>query len=311
MIRTLHATFAPVDHARRRWLTGAAALTGAATLTTTALIETPATAAPASHVAPLQDGFIHFADARARFRALFRFERDLRESGTTVSCYHFIVYALLAGQRPHPVVRYEGMEFSYFRRIAADTYRIHAHNVSFPRDLATGEYVREIVSPFDGSRLAVPSMKLLGDPGVLHGPRGYLPLDARAVRWLDTPFFVRVEGDLVKAEHIRPTPDGWPQEFIESSTSSVARRDFENPAITSLRYQTSGFYVFPFPKWMNLEGRAGHMLGAWSGRKLDDIAQLPKEFATRLRGENPELLQARWQEFDRPIAKELAAWTDA
>ena len=69
--------------------------------------------------------------------------------------------------------------------------------------------------------------------------------------------------------------------------------------------------MFPFPKWMNLEGRAGHMLGAWSGRKLDDIAQLPKEFATRLRGENPELLQARWQEFDRPIAKELAAWTDA
>lgn len=305
MIHTLLTTFGPDDPARRRWLTqaafGAVAL-GAAT--------TPSAEAGKHADAAIDEGFVHFADARERFRALFRLERDLRDEGTALSSYQFLVYALPGGERPQPVVRYEGMEFSYFRRIGPDTWRIHAHNVSFPRDIATGEFVTRIPNPFGSAPLDVPPMKLLGDPGVLHGPRGYLPLDAPRVRWLDTHFVLRIEGELLKAEHIRPTPDGWPRQFIESSISTITRRDFDDPRVTSLPYQSSGFYVFPFPKWMNMENREGHMLGAWSGRKLRHVDQLPRTFAARLARENPELLQPRWQEFERSIPKEIATWTE-
>jgi len=46
----------------------------------------------------------------------------------------------------------------------------------------------------------------------------------------------------------------------------------------------------------------GHMIGAWSGRKLPGVGALPAEFADRARREHPELLAARWSEHDRPLS---------
>lgn len=250
---------------------------------------------------PTDSTFVRFADERERFRALFRFERDLRDEGEALSWYHFVVYAVPQGGRPVPVVRFEGMEYSYFRRIADLTWRIHAHNLSFPRDLHTQAFVERVTNPVTGESIAPAPMVLLDDPGVLHSPRGYLPLDARSERWLDTYIVLRREGDLVKIEHIRPKPEGWPVTFIESSVSTVPRAEFDDPRITSLKFQTSGFYIFPFPKWMNMGDRPGHMIGAWSGRKLGGVGELPAEFAARARAEHPALLAARWGELERPL----------
>jgi len=166
----------------------------------------PAGAQPAASDGPLADGFIPFADANDKFRALFRFERDLRDQGTALSTYQFIVYAFLQGQRPRPVLRFEGMEYSYFRRIGELTWRIHAHNLSYPRDLATGRFVSSVKNPFTGEMLDVQPMRLLGDPGVLQSPKGYQQLDDTRIHWADTHFVMRIEGDLVRAEHIRPAP---------------------------------------------------------------------------------------------------------
>jgi len=260
-----------------------------------------------SALAPIDEGFVAFANAREKFEALFRFERDLRDEGTALSTYQFLVYAVPDGARPQPIVRFEGMEFSYFRRVAESTWRIHAHNVSYPRDLNTGQYTTTALNPYTGESLEVKPMKLLEDPGVLHSPAGYLPLDAKSVKWLDTYLTLRVEGELIKAEHIRPTPDGWPVQFIESSCSSVPRRDFNDPRVTSLLFQTAGFYVFPFPAWMRMGDRPGHMIGAWNGRKIPAAAALPRMFQERLRREDPELLEPRWNEFKTPISAALAA----
>ena len=294
-----------IDTLRRFLLTGAPAALAAPAFAPQALAEAAATPHAAALHGPLADGYIPFADAREKFRALFRFERDLRDEGMALSTYQFLVYALPQGQRPQPVVRFEGMEFSYFRRVADLTWRIHAHNLSYPRDLATGRYTSTARNPFTGETLDVQPMRLLGDPGVLHSPRGYLPLDAKSVQWLDTYLVMRIEGDLVKSEHIRPTPDGWPQMFIESSVSSVAKRDFDDPRVTSLLYQTSGFYVFPFPAWMRMGDRPGHMLGAWSGRKIREPGHLPREFLARAKSEDAALLEPRWQEFERPVPELL------
>ncbi len=266
-----------IDTMRRLLLTHAPAAVAWSALTApeAAAAATPAVATR-DDMGPLADGYLTFANPADKFRALFRLERDLRDEGMALSTYQFLVYALPQGQRPQPIVRFEGMEFSYFRRIGELTWRIHAHNLSYPRDLATGRYTSSVRNPFTGETLAVQPMRLLEDPGVLHSPRGYLPLDAKTVSWLDTYLVMRVEGDLVKSEHIRPTPDGWPTMFIESGISSVPKRDFDNPKVTSLLYQTSGFYVFPFPAWMRMGDIPGHMLGAWSGRKIRDPRNLPR-----------------------------------
>ncbi len=295
-----------IDRARRDWISrvpGALLYAGAGAgvvAASAAQVVEAATPVPPP-AGPVDSTFVRFADERERFKALFRFERDLRDEGEALSWYHFVVYAVPQGGRPAPVVRFEGMEYSYFRRIADLTWRIHAHNLSFPRDLHTQAFVERVTNPVTGESIAPTPMVLLDDPGVLHSPRGYLPLDARSERWLDTYIVLRREGDLVKIEHIRPTPEGWPVTFIESSVSTVPRAEFDDPRVTSLKFQTSGFYVFPWPKWMNMGDRPGHMIGAWSGRKLGSVAELPEEFAARARREHPALLAPRWGEFERPM----------
>jgi hypothetical protein len=289
-----------IDPARRLLLGGLPlALAGVALADQTAV---PAAGLPVVASGPLDDGFIEFPDADARFRALFRFERDLRDAGTALSTYQFVVYALPDGERPQPVVRFEGLEYSYFRRVGELTWRIHAHNLSYPRDVETGRFVSRVRNPFTGEMLDVEPLRLLDDPGVLHSPRGYLPLDATAVRWLDTLLVMRIEGELVKAEHIRPTPDSWPKMFIESGVSTVSRRDFDDPQVTSLMFQTAGFYAFPFPAWMRMGDARGHMLGAWSGRKIREPGNLSREFLARASSEDAKLLEPRWSELESPLS---------
>jgi hypothetical protein len=256
---------------------------------------------------PIAADFLDFPNAAARFRAHFRFERDLRDEGQSLSWYHFTQYAVVAGQRPVAVVRYEGMEYSYFRRIGDLTWRIHAHNLSFPREIVRGAFTDEVVNPITGQPVKPPTIQLLEDPGVLHAPRGYLPLDSRDGKWLESYLLFRVEGELVKVDHVRPTPDAWPLQFIESSTSSVPKREFDNSRITSLKYQTSGFYIFPWPAWMAMGELVGHMLGAWSGRKLSSPRQLPNEFRRRAEHQHAALLAPRWAEFDRPLSATVRA----
>jgi len=252
---------------------------------------------------PWDDGFIHLTDPREKFKALFRLERDLQDEGTALSTYQFLMYALPQGARPQPIVRWEGIEYSYFRRVADMTWRIHAHNVSYPRDLATGEYTSSAHNPYTNETLRVEPLRLLDDPGVLHGPKGYLVLDATTPNWLDSYHSLRIEGPLIKSEHIRPMPEGWPEMFIESGCSTVTREDFYNPAVTALPFQTSGFYVFPFPEWMRMGDRPGLMLGAWSGRRvMNGPAELPREFRERVAQETPELLRPRWEELETPLS---------
>ncbi len=290
-------TLKPVNKSRRRMLSQVPL--SALALTTCIPKSAHSDELKVSAAGPLEDGFIEFSNEVEKFKALFRFERDLLDEGTALSSYHFLIYALPENERPQPIVRYEGMEFSYFRRLDSQTWRIHAHNVSYPRDLITGKYISEVRNPFTGETLQVPPVKLLNDPGVLHSPKGYMPLDSKKSEWLSSYFSLRIEGDLIKCEHIRPTPDGWPKMFLESSCSSISRAEFNNPKITSLMYQTSGFYVFPFPQWMQMGSRTGHMLGVWNGRKIKGPAGLPREFKDRLKRENPELLAPRWGEFDK------------
>jgi hypothetical protein len=254
----------------------------------------------------VHQNMIELTDPIERFKALFRFERDLRDEAITLTSYQFVMYAMVLGERPVPVVRWQGMEFSYFRRVAPWLWRIHAHNVSYPLDLLEGKFIETVINPLTGAQLTLEPLYLLNDPGVLHGPQGYLPLDVTEPTWLKSFHVLRSEGDLVKSEHIRPTPESWPKMFIESSCATATRRDFEDASVTAIPFQTNGFYVFPFPAWMQMADASGMMLGAWSGRRVvGGPSGLPTRFADRLRGEYSQLLQPRWQELDRPLSSLL------
>jgi hypothetical protein len=290
---------------RREAMTGTATLFGAGIGLSTLGAPGPASAAsfPKRTMPPtgkVDSKFISFEDPVERFNAHFRFERDLvADQGEALSWYYWIAYAVPGDQSPQPMVRFEGMEYSYFRKVAENTYRIHAHNVSYPRSLETNKFTSTVVNPISGKSVEVPPTILLEDPGTVQSPRGFRNMkgdgtyDARFTQF-------RLENGILKFEKVRTAPPNWPVNHMESSISSVEYDIFLDKKVTSLPFKTTGNYIFPYPAWMGMGDRGGSMLGFWDGRKLSGVGDLPDEFRRRVEREHPELLAPRWGEFDRP-----------
>lgn len=244
--------------------------------------------------------FMTFDDPVKEFEAHFRFERDLQpEQGTAVSWYYWTAYIVPDNSAPQPVVRFEGMEYSYFRKVADHTYRIHAHNLSYPRDVNTGKYSDSIINPVTGKRVKAQNTVLLHDPGTVHSPKGFRNVNSDGTYVVPYRQF-RDENDVIKMDSVRTAPPNWPTTHMESSTQTVDRALFYDKSVTSLPFRASGLYLFPYPEWIQMGTAKGHMLGYIDGQKIGGPDRLPAEFLARTRREYPELLSPRWDEFKRP-----------
>jgi hypothetical protein len=219
------------------------------------------------------------------------------------------MFAVPAGAAPQPVVRWEGIEFSHHRKLGQGVYRVHGHNLSFPRDLHSGDWTDRAVNPVSGREVEVPAMALTGDPGYLYTPEGVVPFDRP-----ETPPRVRVEqflveDDLVKLEQVRSPPASWPVTFVETSVNWVDRRLFEETDLPSLPAGTAGGYVFPWPAWMDMQEQPGHMFATWHGRKLNGVQELPAVFLERASAAHGHLLQVDLAPFEEPIPPAMQRFT--
>ncbi|MCB1624411.1 MAG: hypothetical protein KDI32_07475 [Pseudomonadales bacterium] len=280
----------------RRTLLGSAA---AAVGSMTAAGRAAPAAMPLSRV---RSEFLRFDDPADVFKQHFRMERDLVDrEGSTLTWYHWTAFVIAEGRAPFPLMRYEGIEYSYFRVVAPLEYRIHAHNLSYVRDLTTGRFATTIENPITGRRVATRSTLLLNDPGTLASPRGFRNLAGDGKQYRQPYRLFRVEDNLVKLDSVRTAPPDWPVTHIENSCQWVDADLFENCTISSLPVHFAGSYVFPFLEWLEMGDAKGHMLGFFDGRKVNRPEDLPREFLERTERDHPELLEPRWGEFERPI----------
>lgn len=279
--------------------TGSLALAGMTGASNAAAMSDPA-AAPGAAKPAIDVSQVTFETSVDEFEAHFRMERDLvAEEGTTLAWYHWLAYVIPGVSAPQPLVRFEGMEYSYFRKVAENTYRIHAHNVSYPRDIHTNAFLSVMTNPVTGQQITVEPTVLLEDPGTVHSPKGFRNMngDGSYVQ----PFrYFRKEGDQMKFESVRTAPPSWPVNHMESTVQWCDVSAFDDKSITSLPSKSAGVYVFPYPKWMEMGDRGGHMLGFIDGQKITGVEEMPDDFRNRVKSEYPELLLPRWGEFDRP-----------
>lgn len=301
----------PSDPGRRRLL-------GRAVPAAAGLGALPAAlAAPAGHAqgpgpthlrrgATMDSQLLFFEDPAEHQRQSYRMLRNTYDEADVLFWYHFTMFAVPDNSAPQPVVRWEGIELSHHRRIGDDSYRIHGHNLSFPRDLATGRWTDSATNPVTGERVRVPPMALTEDPGYVYTAGGVIPLDqpAAAPRVRVEQFLV--EDDLVKIEQVRLPPASWPVTFIETSSNWCSRELFEADALPSLPTGTAGGYVFPWPEWMGMGDAPGHMFATWHGRKLASVEQLPPAFTERALPDHEALLAVDMRVFEEPLPAPLA-----
>jgi hypothetical protein len=245
----------------------------------------------------IESRMLDFPDKVAKLRAEMRLYRELADAADVLLWYHFTMFVVAEGRKVEPLVRWEGIEFSRHQRVDTDLYMAHGHNMSYARDLDTGVFVNEIVNPITRATVKVPPTILTEDPGMLYGPEGKRPLNRKSPEFTPRYSLFRIEDGLVKCEEIRVPPDGWFTPFIETSHNWTPKALFDDPTITRLPMGTSGGYVFPFPKWLEMGEIKGHMFAIWSGRKLDGVHQLPKDYYDRAEAEYPHLLKIDMSKF--------------
>jgi hypothetical protein len=258
---------------RRSFVSAAAGATGTLLGGRTAQAQIAKSLSPP--VSQVVSEFLYFDDPVEEFRAHMRIERDLVEDqGTTLTC------------------------------LGDNNYRIHAHNLSFPRDLKTNKFTDTVVNPVTGERVEIPVSLLLHDPGTIGSPIGFRNLSGDGSAQEVFRQF-RIESDLIKLDSVRSAPPDWPATHIENSCQWVEFDLFANESITSLPVHFCGHYAFEHPAWLKMPEGRGHMSGFWDGKKINSPAELPREMLERMEREYPELLEPRWGEFDRPIPFEL------
>jgi hypothetical protein len=240
-------------------------------------------------------------DPVEQFRQAMRIQRSLADADDILHWYHFIMIAVPKDASPKAVVRWEGIELSRHERIGDHRYRMHGHNLSFPRDMETGQFVDSVFNPVSRGRVSVPPMTLTEDPGLVRSPAGTVTLDAPGAPPRRDYRRLRREGDVIKLDSIRVPPESWPVTFIETGYEAVPAALYDDRSLPWLPSEVSGGYVFPWPKWMEMGDAPGHMFATWSGYKLRTVEQLPSEFRRRAEREFPQLLQVDRALFRRPV----------
>lgn len=286
------------DPGRREVLRTALAGVGASLLPGAAAA-VPLTSPTKEHsIAKVRSEFLHFDDPVAKLHAHLRLERTLAEESTTLTWYHWIVFMVPEVKAPIPVMRYEGIEYSMLRHLGDNNFRLHAHNLSYPRDLTTGEYTSEVFNPITGKMASVKPTIILNDPGTIHNPKGFRNINGDGT-YQERYAMFRLEDNLLKLDSVRGAPPDKPITHQENSCAWCPFDEFANPNISSLSQHFVGSYLYEYPGWLGMGDRPGHMMGMFDGKKINSIEELPDDFLDRTRKEHPDLLKPQWDHFDR------------
>lgn len=265
----------------------------------------PVPPAPGEHrVAKVRSEFLHFDDPVAKLHAHLRLERTLAEESSTLTWYNWVVFMVPKVRPPFPIVRYEGIEYSTLRHLGNNNFRLHAHNLSYPRDLHSGEFTDSMVNPITGETLTLKPSVLLTDPGTVHNPRGFRNINGDGT-YQERYAMFRLEDELLKLDSVRGAPPDKPITHMENSCAWCSFDEFTNPDIASLPQHFVGCYLYDYPRWLKMGERPGHLMGMFDGKKIASVDELPDAFLDRTRREYPDLLRPRWEDFDTPIPFKL------
>jgi hypothetical protein len=296
-----------VCSSRRDIVLGALAAGAGAAMIPSAMAQSviPVQPVPSKHsVAKVTSEFLMFDDPVATLHAHLRMERDLAEQSDTITWYHWMVFMVPVTKAPIPLVRYEGIEFSYLRHLGNNNFRLHAHNLSYARDLQTGQFTDTAKNPVTGEMITVPPSIIVNDPGTVQNPIGFRNVNSDGTYQKRYTMFRR-EDELIKLDSVRGAPPEKPVTHLENSCAWCPFDEFTNPSITSLPQHFVGSYLYEYPKWLNMGERPGHLMGMFDGKKVSSIEELPNEFLDRTRREYPDLLRPRWEDFDKPLSFKL------
>ncbi len=207
------------------------------------------------------------------------------------------IYAVVGDAAPLELMRVQGMEMYQMRRVGPDSYMMKGTTVTFMTDTQTGDWLRELKNPFTDRVVSVPASAATSGAG-----RGYL-YQTTGVRpsWVVDQFpdaalklWWTTAGEFVWLHNETVYPPGLKQPRKQRQSNFVRKDHF---ADKSRRRLPAGFTVSffaPWPSWLEMSDRPGHLVWHASGAKLDSVKDLPDAYRTRIEKEYPEMMTIKF-----------------
>lgn len=290
MARPMKSSLTPLMD-RRSLIAGTAGMAGLASFNVAASNSAFAQASdPSSSSTELQWEIMKFASPEDEFEQFIRTAFGLDEQS-------YVYWAMLIynyfkpGSAPVPIFAKEAMELGHAKQMRRNVWQLQGNNLSFPRDVETGEYITEFRNPVSGGMVPLPAAKVtIDDPGQILTPEGNRSIGRLDMEPMPSRIQFRREGENVAMLRIRPNPSRfgmeWPTDFIELGTQRIPAKDFDNPAIKSLFGPASSTFLLPaHQRWIPID-QAPDMAGGFiavhvHAMKMRSVENMPRDFKER------------------------------
>jgi len=204
-------------------------------------------------------------------------------------------YMMVGDEEPVPIMKFEGLEIYWMRKISEQEFELTGGTCTFFRDLETHEFLETWDNPLTGKTVEVMDAVQGGRRGrgfsyATEGIRPSVLKDNMPAKPLQLEWsFAR---DTIWMHNQTVYPPGMPQPRAQRQTMMVSKELFLDDSIISLPSTFSSTVIMPWLRWMNMDDRPGHLLWHASGAKLGSINDLPEEFLARAQERHPERLTA-------------------
>lgn len=203
-----------------------------------------------------------------------------------------VLYGLQDQQAPRPVLGFEGYNICRAEAQADGTWRLLTRELTFYRDLATGEIVDEWQNPYTKARNDV--VHVANDPVNTVFRAGGPPMP-----WVESGNTTMLALNIPLAYPNPLSPAEFPRESSgemyvgsEHFMFSAPRSEMDDPALAQVDAHVGWTRIGPWLPWMEMGGVEGRLLYVGQGNKKASIGDLPADIQERIRKDYPEYAHA-------------------
>jgi hypothetical protein len=228
-------------------------------------------------------------------RALIRLTASLREEDCPWY-YDGTIYACVGEEQPRPLLAFTGVEIYRMLRVSPTEYRMIANTITYYRDAVSQQFLYKFPNPYTGVvnevTPAVQSSGTAPDSGFEYSINGVRPVRFRS-QFADRPLQMwwTAVGDYVWLHDSTVYPPGLKAPRMQRKTNFIRRDQFLDPTMDRLPTMFTASVFQPWPAWMQMGDRPGHVVWHASGAKLRSIDEIPDEHRLRALKDHPAFLR--------------------
>ena len=231
---------------------------------------------------------------QANLRALVRVTASLNEEDCPWY-YNGTIYAFVGEEQPRPLFTFTGVEIYRMLRVSPSEYRMIANTITYYRDLESHQFLYEFPNPYTGVvNKVTPAVQSSGsapDSGFEYSIKGVRPSRFRE-QFPDRPLQLwwTAAGDYIWLHDSTTYPPGLKAPRMQRKTNFVRRDHFLDLTMARLPSMFTASVFQPWPAWMQMGDRPGHVVWHASGVKLGSIDEIPDEHRRRALKDHPAFL---------------------